>query len=204
VTVRVALVDHGAGNLVSLRWALERAGAEVVMARNPSGLDAAQAIVMPGVGAAAPAMARLRRSGLDRSVRDAVERGTWYLGVCLGLQLLFEGSDEDDAELLGLLGGRVRPIPRAPRLPHIGWNRVEPRTGHPLAEALGPGEAAYFAHTYVAEPTDPGVIVAETEHGGRFASLVARDRLLGTQFHPERSGPAGQRLLDAFVALAAA
>lgn len=201
---RLALVDHGAGNILSLRWALERAGAEVIAARRPADLADCAAVVVPGVGASGPAMARLRRTGLDRAIPAAVADGAWYLGVCLGLQLLFERSDEDGAAMLGLVRGEVHAIPDAPRLPHIGWNRVEACRRHPLTDALGHGEACYFVHSYVGVPADPGVVVAETEHGGRFPSVVAAGRLLGTQFHPERSGEAGLRLLAAFVALTAA
>lgn len=198
----VGLVDHGAGNLVSVRWALEDLGVAVRLCRRPAQLAGCAALVVPGVGASGPAMARLRRTGLDRAIRQAVGEGVWYLGLCLGLQLLFERSDEDGAELLGLLAGTVRVIPTAPRLPHIGWNQVEALRDHPLLAALGAGGAAYFVHSYAAAPDDPEVVVAETEHGGRFPSIVAAERVLGTQFHPERSGRGGRRLLAAFVGLA--
>jgi len=199
----VALVDHGAGNLVSVRWALEDLGVAVRACRRPDQLAGCAAVVVPGVGASGTAMARLRRSGLDRAIPLAVADGAWYLGICLGLQILFERSEEDGAELLGLLPGQVRPIPGAPRLPHIGWNSVEALRPHPLMAALGAGGAAYFVHSYAAQPGDPAVVVGETVHGGRFPSIVAADRILGTQFHPERSGAAGRRLLAAFVDLAA-
>jgi imidazole glycerol-phosphate synthase subunit HisH len=198
----VGLIDHGSGNLLSVRWALEGLGAGVRMCRRPRDLAACRAIVVPGVGASGPAIGRLRRAGLDRAIEAAVADGAWLLGICLGLQLLFEHSDEDGAEMLGLLAGDVRPIPGAPRLPHIGWNRVEAVRSHPLMGALGDGEAAYFVHGYAVVPRDAQVVVAETEHGSRFPSLVADGRLLGTQFHPERSGKAGRRLLRTFLELA--
>ena len=202
--VRAAVVDHGAGNLVSVHAALEAAGATVTIAERPSGLAGAALIVVPGVGASGPAMARLRRSGLDDAIRAALTGGAWYLGICLGLQLLFERSEEDGAKLLGLLAGTVRPIPDAPRLPHIGWNAVERRRGHSLLEGIPDGAAAYFVHSFVGLPDDPSVVLAQTEHGGRFPSVVASGRLLGTQFHPERSGSRGLRLLANAVALAGA
>lgn len=201
---RAVVLDHGAGNLVSVRAALEAAGATVTIARRPADLVGAALIVVPGVGASRPAMARLRRSGLDDAIRAALDDGAWYLGICLGLQILFEHSEEDDAELLGLLGGTVRPIPDAPRLPHIGWNAIERRRGHSLLEGIPNGTAAYFVHTYAGVPDDPSVVIAETEHGGRFASVVVSGRLLGTQFHPERSGSEGLRILANAVALASA
>ncbi|KRT63882.1 MAG: imidazole glycerol phosphate synthase glutamine amidotransferase subunit HisH [Chloroflexi bacterium CSP1-4] len=202
--VRAAVVDHGAGNLVSVRAALEAAGAVVTIASRPSGLAGVSLIVVPGVGASRPAMARLRRSGLDDAIRASLDDGAWYLGICLGLQLLFERSEEDGAELLGLLGGTVRPIVGAPRLPHIGWNAIERRRRHSLLEGIPDGAAAYFVHSFVGVPDDPSVVLAQTEHGGRFPSVVASGRLLGTQFHPERSGSRGLRLLANAVALAGA
>jgi len=203
--VRLAVVDYGAGNLVSIRNALTLIGAETVVARGAAGLVGADAIVVPGVGASAPAMNRLRRQGLVEPIWAAVAAGTWYVGICLGLQLLFERSDEDGARMLGLLRGSVSRIPDAPRLPHIGWNQLElvkPR--HPVVAGIADGSPAYFVHSYVPVPEDPDVVVARTEHGGTFASLVAHDRLIGFQFHPERSGRDGLRLLSDTVGLIAA
>jgi glutamine amidotransferase len=197
----VALVDYGAGNLVSIGHALETVGATVRVARRPDDLAEADAVVVPGVGASGPAMARLRRQGLVVGIVDAIDRGAWYLGICLGLQLLFERSDEDGARMLGLIEGRVALIPDAPRLPHIGWNRVEAVRPHPLLDGMPPGAPAYFVHSFVGRPADPVAVIAETEHGGRFASVVADGRLLGTQFHPERSGADGLRLLARFLTL---
>ena len=202
--VRLAIVDHGAGNLVSIRNALTLVGAETVIARDAAGLVDADAIVVPGVGASAPAMARLRRRGLVEPIWAAVAAGTWYVGICLGLQLLFERSDEDGARMLGLLPGRVSAIPDAPRLPHIGWNQLELRRPHPIVAGIHSGTPAYFVHSYAPVPDDPDVVVAETEHGGRFASLVAHERLVGFQFHPERSGRDGLTLLRDTVSLIAA
>jgi glutamine amidotransferase len=202
--MRVALVDYGAGNLVSIRNALRQLGAEVSVAETPDGLEGAEVILVPGVGASEAAMGRLRRQGLVDPIVERVRAGTWYVGICLGLQLLFQTSHEDGARMLGLLEGDVEVIPDAPSLPHIGWNRLELRRAHPVLEGLADGTPAYFVHSYVPLPADPDVIVAETEHGGRFASLVARDRILGFQFHPERSGRDGLRMLRNTLELVAA
>jgi len=202
--MRVALVDYGAGNLVSIRNALRQLGAEVSVAETPDGLEGAEVILVPGVGASEAAMGRLRRQGLVDPIVERVRAGTWYVGICLGLQLLFQTSHEDGARMLGLLEGDVEVIPDAPSLPHIGWNRLELRRAHPVLEGLADGTPAYFVHSYVPVPADPDVIVAETEHGGRFASLVARDRILGFQFHPERSGRDGLRMLRNTLELVAA
>jgi glutamine amidotransferase len=193
--IRVAVVDYGAGNLVSIRNALSLLGAEVRVAETAAELEGAEVILVPGVGASAPAMERLRRQGLERPIVERVRAGTWFVGICLGLQLLFERSHEDDAEMLGLLRGDVELIPDAPSLPHIGWNRLEIKRDHPVLAGLADGTPAYFVHSYAPVPANPAIVVAETEHGGRFASLVAADRIIGFQFHPERSGADGLRML---------
>jgi glutamine amidotransferase len=200
---RIAVVDHGAGNLVSVMRALEHVGAKVRLARRPKDLAGAAAVVLPGVGASAPAMARLRRSGMDVGIRAAVEDGATYLGICLGMQLLFEHSDEDGAEMLGLLRGPVRRLRDAPRLPHTGWNTIEPVRPHPLLDGLRPGAAAYFVHSYAPEPDRESDVVATSVHGRPFPCVVAEGRLLGVQFHPERSGDDGLRVLANFAAIAA-
>ncbi len=197
----LALIDYGAGNLVSIGQALELLGADVRLCRRPDELAGVDALVVPGVGASGPAMARLRRQGLHRAIPEAVVRGAWYLGICLGLQLLFERSEEDGARMLGLLPGKVALIPDAPKLPHIGWNGLEPVGQHALLAGIASGTPAYFVHSYVAVPDDEGCVVAETVHGGRFASAVAQDRMLGVQFHPERSGADGLRILANALAL---
>ena len=199
--IQVAVVDYGAGNLISIRNALQLLGARVSVAERPEQLDGAEVILVPGVGASEAAMGRLRRQGLVEPIVERVRAGTWFVGVCLGLQLLFETSHEDGAQMLGLLEGDVEVIPEAPSLPHIGWNRLQIQRQHPVLEGLADGTPAYFVHSYVPVPADPGIVVAQTEHGGRFASLVASDRILGFQFHPERSGQDGLRMLRNTLAL---
>ena len=203
---RLAVVDHGAGNLVSIEQALVAAGAEVVIARRAGALVDADALVVPGVGAAGPAMARLRRRGLDAPIRAWIAAGKPALGICLGLQLLFDGSDEDASVTLGVLPGRTVRLRDAPRLPHIGWNQVERRRDHPLFAGIDDAADFYFVHSYAAEPAagSEDVVIAETRHGATFVSAVARGSLAGVQFHPERSGRDGLRLLANFVGLAAA
>ena len=203
---RVAVVDYGAGNLVSIAQALSAAGAQVVLARRPGAFAGVDAVVVPGVGAAAPAMARLRRHRLDAPILAWVAAGRPLLGICLGLQLLFEGSDEDSAVTLGVLPGRTVRLAGAPRLPHIGWNQVERRRSHPLFAGIGEGADFYFVHSFAAAlaPEADGLVLAETAHGSRFVSAVSRGALAGVQFHPERSGRDGLRLLANFVALAGA
>jgi glutamine amidotransferase len=197
------VVDYGAGNLVSIDQALTTVGAEVAFARDGEALRGADAIVVPGVGAAEPAMARLDARGLTGPIRAWVDDGRPFLGICLGLQLLFDASDEDGATTLGVVPGRTTRLAHAPTLPHIGWNQVERTRPHPLFAGIADAADFYFVHSYAGAP-DPAarhLVLASTEHGGRFASALASDTWFGVQFHPERSGPDGLRLLANFVGL---
>jgi imidazole glycerol phosphate synthase glutamine amidotransferase subunit len=198
MTTIAAILDYGAGNLVSVAAGLGAIGADVRIARRPVDLVGVGLVVVPGVGASGPAMARLRRSGLDRALRDTLADGAWYLGICLGLQLLFERSDEDGAERWASWRGCPR-HPAAPRLPHIGWNTIQV-LGHTCSSRASALDGL-LRHSYAGVPRDRGRIVAETEQ--QPPSVIADGRLLGTQFHPERSGTAGLRILAEAVALAA-
>ncbi len=194
----IAVIDYGAGNLRSIRRALENNGAAVVVSSDPEVVRAADAVVLPGVGAAGHAMAKLRTLDMLDPIMEAVDRGKPFLGICLGMQLLFERQEEGDAAGLGLLRGRVRRLAGPVKIPHIGWNRsrVVRRT------AVGePGEERffYFVHSYVVEPVDDEVVAAEAEYGQTFPSIVVRDNVWGTQFHPEKSGTEGLALVRAFV-----
>ena len=199
----VAVVDYGAGNLVSIDQALRLAGARVRLALTGADVEGADLLVVPGVGAAAPAMERLRLGGFVDPIRSWIAADRPFLGICLGLQLLFYGSDEDGAETLGILPGRTVRLDAAPTLPHIGWNQVVRRRDHPAFGGIAQGADLYFVHSYVANPAaDDGTALADTDHGSSFVSAVARGRMLGVQFHPERSGVDGLRLLRNVVDLA--
>ncbi len=204
--LRVAVVDYGAGNMVSIEQALTAVGADVTVALDASGLREVDAVVVPGVGAAAPAMARLRRRGLIAPLLTWIGAGRPYLGICLGSQLLFEASDEDGAATFGVIGGRTACLQDAPTLPHIGWNQVERTRRHDLFDGIDDGADFYFVHSFAGAPAerDADVVLARTGHGTAFVSAVARDALLGVQFHPERSGSDGLRLLANFVSIARA
>ena len=205
--LRVAVVDYGAGNLVSIDQALTFVGVAVRLATGPDDLEGADALIVPGVGAAAPAMDRLARAGLVDPIRRWIATGRPYLGICLGLQLLFEGSDEDGAETLGVLPGRTVLLANAPTLPHIGWNQVNRRREHTLFAGIDDGADLYFVHSYAGVPTGlagEAAILAETDHGDRFVAAIDRGNVLGVQFHPERSGGTGMRLLGNFVRWATA
>ncbi len=205
--LRIAVVDYGAGNLVSMDQALTFVGADVRLATVPQDLAGVDAMIVPGVGAAGPAMVRLARAGLVDPILRWIATGRPYLGICLGLQLLFEGSDEDGAETLGVLPGRTVLLANAPTLPHIGWNQVNRRRDHALFAGIPDGADLYFVHSYAGIPTriaGEASILAETDHGDRFVSAVDRGNVLGVQFHPERSGGTGLRLLGNFVRWATA
>ena len=192
--IRIAVVDHGAGNLVSMEQALEDVGATAVRIDDGQDLAPFDGVVLPGVGATAAAMRTLRRRRLIDPLRAYPGP---LLGVCVGLQLLFERSDEDDATCLGLLPGSVRRI-QATTLPHMGWNTIE-EVSDPLLPSIG-SPTFYFVHSYVAEPVDRAIVTSWTTHGtDRFPASVRRGRIAGVQFHPERSGPAGIAVLERFV-----
>jgi imidazole glycerol-phosphate synthase subunit HisH len=196
----VAIVDYGAGNLVSIEQALTSIGADVVFAKYADDLARADALVVPGVGAAGPAMRRLDGARLVGPILDWIHADKPYLGICLGLQLLFEASDEDGASTFGVLRGRTRRLENAPTLPHIGWNQVVQRATHPLLAGIPDGADFYFVHSYAGD-ADAAHVLADTTHGAAFASAVAVGNVMGVQFHPERSGSDGLRLLGNFVAL---
>ena len=198
----VAVVDYGAGNLVSIHQALTSVGADVRIAADPSALPGVDAVIVPGVGAAAPAMVRLERQGLVDPIATWLAADRPFLGVCLGLQLLFEGSDEDGAVTLGVLPGRTRRLRDAPTLPHIGWNQVARTYPHPVFDSIDDGADFYFVHSYAGDLPDGHCdVVAHTTHGSTFVSAVARGSMVGVQFHPERSGTDGLQLLANFVGL---
>jgi glutamine amidotransferase len=200
----VAVLDYGAANMVSISQALLVAGAHLVVASDAAALEGVDAIVVPGVGAAAPAMDHLRERGLIEPLRNWVRAGRPCLGICLGFQLFFERSDEGDAETLGLLAGRTVALEDAPTLPHIGWNTVEEVRPHPLFDGIADGSHFYFVHSFAPAPEDEGVVVARTTHGRPFVSAVATGSLYGLQFHPEKSADVGRRLLANFLGLVTA
>lgn len=199
----VVLIDWGGGNIGSVRYALERIGARAVLSANADTIANAPRVILPGVGAAAPAMQRLRELDLVDTIRSLRAP---LLGICLGMQLLYDSSEEGEVACLGLLPGRVSRLPPAPglRVPHMGWNRLRPADGaaSPLLRGIEPGAWAYFVHGFVAPITDD--TRASTEHGAAFTAVASRDRCHGAQFHPERSAAVGQRLLSNFLAMEAA
>jgi glutamine amidotransferase len=194
---RIAVVDHGAGNLVSISQGLQRAGAKAVIVDRPSGLDGADGVVLPGVGATASVMAGIRAGGFEAALH---ELDVPLFGICVGMQVLFDTSEEDDADCLGLIPGSVRRLARAPRLPHIGWNELTIGRDDPLLAGVGSRPVVYFVHSFAPVPDDPSVVIAESAYDDPFAAVVRSGSVFGTQFHPERSGETGLRILANMVA----
>lgn len=194
----VVLVDAGGANIGSVQYAFRRLGVDATMTADAARIRAASHVVLPGVGAAAEGMRRLRRNGLDEVVR-ALTRPV--LGVCLGMQLLFDYSEEGDTPCLGLIPGRVGRLAGSDgvRIPHMGWNALRVDRNDPLLDGIDAGRQAYFVHGY-AVPADAATL-ASSEHGTRFAAVVRRDNFCGMQCHPERSGTTGARLLKNFLSL---
>ena len=186
-----------AGNLRSVERAIARVGGDVVVTRDPETVRRADKLVVPGQGAFGVFMRGLGERGLGEALREAIARGTPYLGICLGLQVLFEHSEEGDCAGLGILRGRVTRLrPGDPRLkiPHIGWNQV-----HGRARGIADGAHVYFVHSYRVEPEDRSIVALETEHGVTFCAAIQRDNLFACQFHPEKSQAVGLRMLEELV-----
>ena len=202
----IALIDYGAGNVRSVQKALETVGASVELARDPAPLASCTKMVLPGVGAFGDCMLNLRRSGLAEAILAAVERGIPLLGICVGLQVLFEeGSEMGQHDGLGLLPGRVdrfddRIAADGLKIPHTGWNQVVPTGDTPLFRGISPGAWAYFNHAYYGR-AEAAHVLAVTDYGTPFPSVVGRDHVIGIQFHPEKSADVGLQIMQNFVEL---
>lgn len=209
---RIALVDYGAGNLRSVAKALERSALVPVVTADPKVVLAADGVLLPGVGAFRDAVCSLEDAGLADAIRRVTDHGRPYLGICFGLQLLFEeGEEHGRTKGLGVFRGKVTRFPaevkdpadpgappRPLRVPHIGWNEVRYAGDHPMLEKLPARDVYYFVHSYRPEPVDREIVVGEADYGGPFTAAVARDNVFAIQFHPEKSQLAGKRLLDAY------
>ena len=212
--MKLVVVDYESGNLRSVARALESCGVSPVVSGDAGDLADADAAALPGVGSGPAAMAALRERGLVEPLRDFAGSGRPFLGICLGLQLLLDWTDEEGgAPCLGIVPGRVRRLPSgmvggdvggaALKIPHMGWNSVALKGTHPALAGIDSGSYFYFVHSFYAEPEEPEGVIGATEYGLRFCSVYARGGVVATQFHPEKSGPAGLRIYRNFVAMAA-
>ncbi len=196
----IGVVDYRAGNAPSVGYALERLGLAHRLVATPADLSGVDRIVLPGVGAAAATLASLRESGLvDPLAERVLGGGVPFLGICIGLQVLLEHSEEGDVDCLGWVPGRVRRFPDSLRVPQIGWNSVRATRPHPVTDGLGPDAYCYFVNSYFAEPADPADTLGVTEYGSGFASVIGRANVVATQFHAEKSGAVGLALLERFA-----
>ena len=203
--MKVTLIDYGAGNVPSVERALQKLGAEPLRANSPAGVQSAEALLLPGVGHFGALIRALDEHGLRGSLLDAVRRGVPFLGICLGLQALYDSSAEA-SELSGLrlLPGQIQALPADVKLPHMGWNQVRATRPSQLLEGIEPGAHFYFAHSYAAiAKNEDASTVATCTHGAEFVAILERGNICAVQFHPEKSGTSGARLLRNFLELAA-
>ncbi len=196
---RIVIVDYGAGNLRSVAKAIEKLGYAPSVTGNPDDVKDADAVIFPGQGASESAMTALHAGGLVEPLREVIGRGIPFFGVCLGLQLLLETSEEGPSPCLGVAPGRVRLLPEQVKRPHMGWNRVDLVEEHPVFRGVESGSYFYFVHSYYAAPEDESLVLGTTDYGLRFCSVMARDNMVATQFHPEKSGALGLRLYESFI-----
>lgn len=201
----IVIIDYGAGNLRSVVNAISKLGYQPVITSDPGEVLKAQAVILPGVGAAGDTMASLERLKLANPIRQLAAEDRPFLGVCIGLQVLLASTEEGGGhECLGIIPGRVRRLPSGLKIPHMGWNQVRQTVSHPVFEGIPDEANFYFVHSYYAEPEDRSLVAGETEYGIPICSVIARGNLVGTQFHPEKSGQMGLKLYDNFIKLALA
>ncbi|MGC9326914.1 MAG: imidazole glycerol phosphate synthase subunit HisH [Candidatus Hinthialibacter sp.] len=196
----IAIIDYEGGNLTSVLRAVQHLGFEGEITRDPDVINRAERLIFPGVGAAGASMNVLNRSHLTGVVKEqAAVKKKPFLAICIGIQILFDHSEEDDADCLGLLPGRVKRFPSSElKIPQIGWNQVYQVRPHPVFQGVPDGSDFYFVNSYYSIPDDPSIVIGETNYGIRFTSAVAQDNLIATQFHLEKSGPVGLRMLKNF------
>jgi glutamine amidotransferase len=201
--VKLVIVDYGAGNLHSVARAVQSQGVRPLITSTGRYVAEADALIVPGVGAAEDTMANLRQHKMVEPVLEYITSGRPFLGVCMGQQALFDLSLEGgEHECLGVIPGKVVRLPDGQKVPHMGWNQVRQVREHPIFAGIPDGSYFYFVHSYVPEPSDPAVVVGETEYGTKFASVVAKDNVVATQFHPEKSGEMGLRMYGNFLRIA--
>jgi glutamine amidotransferase len=199
----IAIIDYGMGNIHSVRKALELCGSETIVTNKPGDLRLCQKIVFPGVGAFDDAAAELKKENLAGALKEEIAKGKPFLGICLGMQLLFQASEEANKELgLAVLKGRVRRFQNQPglKVPHMGWNNLEQRVDNcPLLKGIADNSFVYFCHSFYPDPDDPKIVAAACDYGKPFAALVWQKNVFGVQFHPEKSQEAGLKILKNFV-----
>ncbi len=199
----IVIINYGAGNLRSVVNAIHKLGYRPKVTSSPEDVLRARAVILPGVGAAGDTMASLKALALADPIRQVIAAGKPFLGICIGLQILFASTEEGGRqECLGIIPGVVRRLPQGLKVPHMGWNQVHQMIAHPIFSGIPDGANFYFVHSYYAEPQDRSLVAGETEYGIQICSVVARDNLVATQFHPEKSGELGLKIYDNFIKMA--
>ena len=199
VKPKIAIIDYQAGNIRSVEKALTKSGAEAVVSSIPEVIESCDGVVFPGQGACDSSMLNLRSHFLDQLILQLIANDKPFLGVCLGLQLLLQHSEEGDEECLGWIPGTVRRVPQGNKMPHMGWNEVNIVSDHPVLSGVPNNSHFYFVHSYFAQPTDKDMIAATTIYGIEFCSAVAYENVVAVQFHPEKSGTTGLKIYENFV-----
>jgi glutamine amidotransferase len=201
----VAIIDYGAGNLQSVANAIIKLGYKPRVTSNSNEVLDARVVILPGVGAAADAMDSLNRLGLTDTIRRLVTEGHPFFGVCLGLQILLDRTEEGGGyDCLGVIPGQVKKLPSGMKVPHMGWNQVRQRMSHPVFSGIPDEANFYFVHSYYVQPEDRSLIAGETEYGATMCSVIAKGMMVATQFHPEKSGEFGLKMYDNFIKMALA
>jgi imidazole glycerol-phosphate synthase subunit HisH len=199
----IAVIDYGAGNLRSVTNALIKLGCQPKVTHEPEDVVNATAVIFPGVGAAADVMQSLREAGMDEAIKEAINENQPFFAICVGMQVMLSATEEGGLnECLGIIPGTVRRLPAGLKVPHIGWNQVRQVSAHPIFKGIPDGSNFYFVHSYYAEPEDASVVAGTTEYGVNLCSVLIKDNLIATQFHPERSGELGLRMYANFLDLA--
>lgn len=199
----ITIIDYGAGNLRSVVNAISRLGYQPLVTSDPHAVMDAQAVILPGVGAAADTMSNLHTLGLVSPIRRFVAECRPFFGVCIGLQILFSGTEEGGwHECLDIIPGVVRRLPPGLKVPHMGWNQVRQKIPHPIFNGIPDKTNFYFVHSYHVEPEDKSLVAGETEYGINICSVIAKDNLIATQFHPEKSGEIGLKIYENFIKIA--
>jgi len=199
----IAVIDYGAGNLRSVTNALIKLGCHPKVTHEPEDVVKATAVIFPGVGAAADVMESLREAGMDEAIKEAINENQPFFAICVGMQVMLSATEEGGLnECLGIIPGTVRRLPAGLKVPHIGWNQVRQVSAHPIFKGIPDGSNFYFVHSYYAEPEDASVVTGTTEYGVNLCSVLIKDNLIATQFHPEKSGALGLRMYTNFLDLA--
>ena len=198
-SLQISIIDYDSGNLRSVAKALEKYGVDPITTSDSDIILKSDAVILPGVGSAPSAMQALSNRNLIEPIKQYIALGKPFFGICLGLQLLFNKTDEGDSDCLGVISGNVRQLSSGLKVPHMGWNSIDIKKTHPILEGIPSGEFFYFVHSYFVVPQESGYITATTDYGEVFCSIFAKDNLIATQFHPEKSGDIGLRIYKNFI-----